>query len=98
MELRIQSVNFDATDQLKSFIEKRVAKLERFSEDIIETEVILKVIKPEAADNKDASIKIKLRHGEAFANKAADSFEEAIEMCAQAIEKQIIKTKTKKER
>lgn len=98
MELRIQSVNFDATEQLKAFVEKKVKKLERFDDDIIETEVILKVVKPETANNKDASVKMKLRQGEAFANKTADSFEEAIDLCTLAIEKQIIKTKTKKER
>ncbi len=98
MELTIQSVNFDATDQLKSFVEKKVKKLERFSEDIIQAEVILKVIKPEATNNKDAAMKLFLRHGEAYANKKADTFEEAIDLCGMAIEKQILKTKAKKER
>ncbi|WP_352423765.1 ribosome-associated translation inhibitor RaiA [Proteiniphilum sp.] len=96
MELTIQSVNFDATDQLKAFIEKKIKKLERFSDDIIQAEVILKVIKPETAKNKDAAVKLKLRHSEAFANKTADTFEEAIDLCAVAIEKQIFKTKEKK--
>lgn len=98
MELRIQSVNFDASEQLKAFIDKKVKKLERFDDDIIEAEVILKVVKPEAVNNKDVSIKVKLRQGEAFANKTADTFEEAVDLCVLAIEKQIIKTKTKKER
>ena len=31
MEIRIQSVNFDATEQLKAFIEKKVSKLEKSS-------------------------------------------------------------------
>lgn len=98
MELTIQSVNFDATDQLKAFAEKKVKKLERFSDDIIQAEVILKLIKPDAANNKDAAVKLLLRHGEAYANKKADTFEEAIDLCTMAIEKQIIKTKEKKER
>lgn len=98
MELTIQSVNFDATDQLKAFVEKKIKKLERFSEDIILAEVILKVIKPETIKNKDAAVKLKLRHREAFANKTADTFEEAIDLCIVAIEKQIFKTKEKKER
>lgn len=98
MELRIQSVNFDATDQLKAFIEKKMKKLERFNDHIIQTEVNLRVIKPETAKNKEASIKLSLRNGEAFASKTADTFEEAIDLCAIAIEKQIIKTKEKKER
>ncbi|MEA4916592.1 ribosome hibernation-promoting factor, HPF/YfiA family [Proteiniphilum sp.] len=98
MELTIQSVNFDATDQLKAFVEKKIKKLERFSDDIILAEVILKVVKPETAMNKDAAVKLKLRHSEAFANKTADTFEEAIDLSVVAIEKQILKTKEKKER
>lgn len=98
MELTIQSVNFDATDQLKAFVEKKIKKIERFADDIILAEVILKVVKPETAKNKDAAIKLKLRHSEAFANKTADTFEEAIDLTIVALEKQILKTKEKKER
>ncbi len=98
MEMTIQSVNFDATDQLKAFVEKKIKKLERFTDDIILAEVTLKVIKPETAKNKDAAIKLKLKHSEAFANKTADTFEEGIDLCIMAIEKQILKTKEKKER
>lgn len=95
MVLRIKSINFEAAEQLKSFIEKRINKLKRFNENIIESEVTLKVIKPETIKNKEASIKIHLRNGEAFATKLADSFEEAIDLCTEAIERQIIKTKEK---
>ena len=98
MELRIQSINFEATEQLKTFVEKKIKKLEKFSDNIIQTEVLLKVIKPETAKNKEASVKMNLRNGEAFASKVADTFEEAIDLCAEALEKQIRKTKEKKER
>lgn len=98
MELTIQSVNFDASEQLKTFVEKKIKKLERFSESIIQAEVILKIVKPDSAKNKDAAVKLNLRHGEAFANKTADTFEEAIDLCTIALEKQVIKTKEKKER
>ena len=98
MELTIQSVNFDATDQLISFIEKKVNKLERITDNIIQAEVILKVIKPETILNKDAALKINIKHKEVFANKNADTFEEAIDLCIMAIEKQILKTKEKKVR
>lgn len=98
MKLTIQSVNFDATDQLKSFVEKKIKKLDRFTDEIIQAEVILKVVKPESVKNKDAAVKLKLRQKEAFANKLADTFEEAIDLCIMALEKQIIKTKEKNER
>lgn len=98
MELRIQSINFDATAQLKTFVEKKLKKLDKFYDGIIEAEVLMKLIKPETVKNKEASVKLNLRNGEAFASKNADTFEEAVDLCTEALEKQIIKTKEKKER
>ena len=34
MEVRIQSIHFDASEQLQSFVQKKVAKLEKFYDDI----------------------------------------------------------------
>ncbi len=98
MELRIQSIHFDATEKLEAFVEKKIKKLEKFNDEIITSEVILKVIKPEAIKNKEAAVKLSLKSGEAFASKTANTFEEAIDLCAEALEKQLIKNKTKKER
>ena len=98
MELRIQSINFEATEQLKAFVEKKMKKLEKFNDHIIQAEVILRLIKPDAAKNKEASVKMNMKSGEAFASKAADTFEEAIDLCGEALEKQLLKTKEKKDR
>lgn len=98
MELRIQSVNFDATEQLKAFVEKKVSKLEKIYDHIIQVEVIMKVVKPDSAQNKDVSIKMGIPNSELFANKTADTFEEATDHCIEAIEKQIRKIKDKKDR
>ena len=45
MEIRIQSIHFDATEQLQAFIQKKVSKLEKYYEDIKKVEVSLKVVK-----------------------------------------------------
>lgn len=58
MEVRIQSIHFDASEQLQSFIQKKALKLERFHDDIKVVEVQLKVVKPESAENKEAGIKM----------------------------------------
>ena len=95
MNIVIQSVHFDATTQLKEFIEKKVSKLDKFSDLIIDAEVILKIVKPETANNKEASIKVNIKNGELFASKIADTFEEAIMLNIEALEKQIFKVKEK---
>lgn len=95
MEIRIQSIHFDAAEKLQDFIQKKVSKLERVSENITDADVVLKIVKPETANNKDASIKLVVKNGDFFVNKVADSFEEAIDQCVEALEKQLIKFKEK---
>lgn len=95
MEIRIQAIHFDATEQLQAFIQKRVSKLEQYFDGIIKVEVSLKVVKPETALNKQAGIKLLVRNGECFAEKINDSFEGAVDECVEALEKQLVKFKEK---
>src|SRR5574344_1476791 len=95
MEIRIQSIQFDATNQLQEFIQKKVTKLERFYDEIIKVEVILKVTKPQTAVNKEAGIKVIVRNEELYSNKVCDSFEQAVDECTEALEKQLTKYKEK---
>lgn len=95
MNINIQSLHFDATEKLKEFIQKKVTKLEKYSDDILTSEVILKVVKPETKMNKEASIKLNVKSDDLFASKIAESFEEAIDICVEALEKQLVKYKEK---
>lgn len=95
MDIRVQSIRFDASESLEAFIQKKVSKLEQYYDGILSAEVILKVVKPEAAMNKNASVSLKIKNGELFAEKTADSFEEAIDVCAEALSKQLVKHKEK---
>ena len=96
MELRIQSINFEASEQLKAFAKKKVNKLVKYTDDIIQSEMIMKMIKPDAPNNKEVSVKLNIKNGEVFASKVADTFEESVDLCIEALEKQIIRTKEKK--
>lgn len=95
MKLRIQSINFDATTALESYINKKTTKLDKFFDEIINVEVYLKVVKPETATNKEAEIKISIPNVDFFASKTCDSFEEAVDLTIDALEKQIRKYKEK---
>jgi ribosomal subunit interface protein len=95
MEIRIQSIHFDATLALEKFIEKKVSKLAQFYDGILEAEVILKVIKPETAMNKEAQVKIKVSHTEMFASKISDTFEKSVDDAVEALQKQLLKFKEK---
>lgn len=95
MKLRIQSINFDATQSLESYTEKKTSKLNKLFDEIMSVEVYLKVVKPETATNKEAEIKISVPSSEFFASKVCDTFEEAIDLSVDALEKQIRKYKEK---
>ncbi|MEI6554545.1 MAG: ribosome-associated translation inhibitor RaiA [Paludibacter sp.] len=95
MKLRIQSINFDATTTLESHVNKRLQKLEKNFDEIMNVEVYLKVVKPETATNKEAEIKISIPNVDFFASKTCDTFEEAIDLSIEALDKQIRKHKEK---
>ncbi|MDL2278518.1 ribosome-associated translation inhibitor RaiA [Parabacteroides sp. OttesenSCG-928-G07] len=95
MDVRIQAIHFDASEQLEAFIQKKVSKLQKYYDDILSIEVTLKVIKPEAAKNKQTGIRVNIKHGDCFAEKINDTFEESIDECVVALEKQLVKIKEK---
>ncbi|MBN2634807.1 MAG: ribosome-associated translation inhibitor RaiA [Prolixibacteraceae bacterium] len=96
MNVKISSVHFNADQKLIDFVNKKVAKLDIFFDGIISADVILKVLKPEAAKNKVAELKVSIpANGYLFAKKEADTFEEATDLAVDAIRKQLDKYKDK---
>lgn len=93
MELRIQSVKFDATEKLQAYINRKIEKFAKFCPDAQTVDVILKVVKPESECNKDVSVTILAPNAKFYAQKEADSFEEAFDGCLSALEKQLEKHK-----
>ena len=95
MEIKIQTIHFEAGEKLQNYVQKRVSKLERFCEGIRTAEVSLKVVKLEAAMNKEASIRLSVSGGELFAQKTSDTFEESVDLCADILTRQLEKYKEK---
>lgn len=95
MEIKIQSIHFDATEKLQEFIEKKVAKLEKTFEDIKTAEVQLKVVKPATAQNKETSLTVAAPGQTLFVEKTCDTFEEGVDLCVDAMKVQLTKFKEK---
>lgn len=95
MEIKIQSIHFDATEKLQAFIEKKVAKLEKTFEDIQKVEVQLKVVKPATAQNKEVSLAVTVPGTTLFVEKVCDTFEEGVDVCADSMKVQLQKFKEK---
>ena len=95
MEVKIQSIHFDATEKLQAFVEKKVAKLEKTYEDIQKVEVQLKVVKPATANNKEASLTVTVPGSTLFVEKVSDTFEESIDLGVDSMRVQLQKFKEK---
>lgn len=96
MNINVNAIHFTADQKLVDFAVKKASKLDTFFEGIISAEVILKVEKPETANNKIAEIKISIPANDyLFAKKQADTFEEAIDQSVDALKKQLAKFKEK---
>lgn len=95
MEIKIQAIHFEASEKLQDFIQKKVSKLGKFSDEIRKVEVSLKVVKPETAMNKETAILLAVPGSELRADKVCDTFEEGIDECCEILTRQLSKYKDK---
>ena len=96
MIINVNAIHFTPDQKLVDFATKKIAKLDLFFDGILSGEVILRVEKPEVSNNKVAEVKISIPSSDyLFAKKQADSFEEAIDLCVDALKKQLAKFKEK---
>jgi putative sigma-54 modulation protein len=95
MNIRINAVRFDADTKLVQFIEKKVNKLARYFDDIINAEVFLKVENTAELENKIVEIKLDIPGSDLFASKQSKSFEESTDIAVDALKQQILKHKDK---
>lgn len=96
MDVNIQAINFDASEKLVAFVNKKAERLQRHYPDITTVDVKLTAVKPETAMNKEAVISVVAPKNDFVATKVADSFEEAIDLCLEAVGKMAEKAKEKK--
>lgn len=96
MNIKIQSVRFDADKKLLEFVESRVEKLSQVADDIIAAEVILRLENSETNENKVAEIRIDIPHAsDIFAKRQTKTFEESIDLAIDALRRQLKKFKQK---
>lgn len=95
MEITIQSVNFETSETVNAYINKKLGKLNRFSE-IRVAEVQLKVINTTDKANKEVGIKLQIDDEQFYANKTAEIMEDAVSQVVEALERQVIKAKEKR--
>lgn len=95
MDIKTNAVNFTIDKKLVEHIEEKVSKLGLFYDQIVSAEVYLKTDKNSEKENKYAGIKLLIPGSDLFAEKQCKSFEEAIDLGAEALRKQLLKHKEK---
>ena len=95
MKLNTQAVNFEIAERLEKHIEKKTQRYEKLLPESAEMEIRMTVVKPETNLNKETAIRVLGVGSELFAQKVCDTFEQGIDDCLEAIEKQLEKRKDK---
>lgn len=96
MKLTINPVNFDIAERLSKYIVKKTNRYNKILNNPgAEMEIRMTVVKPETNLNKEVTIRIIGNGAEMFAEKTCDTFEQAIDIALEAIDKQIEKMKDK---
>ncbi|QCX39691.1 ribosome-associated translation inhibitor RaiA [Aureibaculum algae] len=95
MKVNIQSVNFNIDKSLNNFIQTKIDNLEKYYDKIIGAEVYLKVQNTSEKENKIAEIKMLIPGDELIVKKECKTFEEAIDLIAEALRRQLCKKKDK---
>jgi len=94
MEIKVQSIKFDADQKLLDFIDKKVGRIDKYYEDIVRTEVNLSL----RADpqNKNVKIIVYIPGTEIIVEKNADTFEVAIVDCVGVLKGALVSAKEKR--
>jgi len=95
MDIQVHSVHFTADKKLVEFVNDKVGKLGLFFDNIIASEVYLRLDKSQDGENKIAEVKVLIPGKELFAKKQCKSFEEAADLAVEALRKQVNKHKEK---
>lgn len=95
MKVNVHAVNFTVDRKLVDFVQERMDKLEKFYDKVVSSDVFLKVEKTSEKENKIVEIKIHVPGDDFMVKKQCKTFEEAIEVAAESLERLLIKRKEK---
>ena len=99
MNVQIQSVKFDAGQQLLDFIQKKMERLDRFVDDRAgDVEVTLRLDPDSEKGNKVVIVQLHVPGGDIRVEERAFTFEEAVDNSMDIIKRQLEKAKAKFEK
>ncbi|MBC7589201.1 MAG: ribosome-associated translation inhibitor RaiA [Chitinophagaceae bacterium] len=96
MNVKIQTVHFDADDKLVEYVNRKLEKLETFHDSILKVDVFLKLDNVvHKIKDKVAEIKVHVPRHDFFVKASSKSFEESFDNALDSISNQIKRKKQK---
>jgi putative sigma-54 modulation protein len=95
MNIKINSIHFDADAKLEDYIHSKVSKMIKFYEGIVSAEIFLRLEKKQNQENKITEIKLEIPGTDLFVKKQSKSFEESTTEAIDALTAQLKKFKEK---
>lgn len=95
MKVDVHAVNFAVDRKLLDFIQERLGKLEKYYDRVVSSDVFLKIEKTSDKENKIVEIKINVPGDDFLVKKQCKTFEEAVELSAESLERLLVKRKEK---
>jgi ribosomal subunit interface protein len=95
MKVHIQTLDFTPRQDLLDLVNEKVERLEKFSDRIVESRVVLRVEKSETRNNKVCEVRVVLPGNDLFVKKQFNSFEEGIQKVTDTLSRQLNEWKEK---
>ena len=95
MKVNVHAVNFNIDRKLVNKKKKRLKKLEKYYDNVVSSDVFLKVENISEKENKTVEFKIHVPGDDFIVKKQCKTFEEGVELAAESLERLLIKRKEK---
>ena len=95
MKVNVHAVNFTVDRKLVDFVQVRMDKLEKYYDKVVSSDVFMKVEKTSDKENKIVEVKINVTEEDKKEKKQCKTFEEAIDLSAESLERLLVKRKEK---
>ncbi len=95
MRAHFHAVNFDADKKLLALIQKKLDRLDKFNDRIIDADIYLKVNNT-GKQNKTVEVKVHIAGNSLIVSRDAETFEKATDLVYDVLKRQLRKEKEKK--
>ena len=95
MQIEIQSIDFTAKQELKSFVLEKVNTLGRYYSQVIVSEIFLRLDNSHTQENKVCQIRLAIPGNDLLATAQCETFEQAILKVVKLLKRQVQKLKIK---